>query len=129
MALLLVANLAVAGPVPMFSGNTVPSFGGTPPVAPPSGPAIPGRFVGPGVVVGGGFIRDDPSLYAPTIDTAPSPTRPPPLRYVKAAPAKTRVAAPGKLTPISELPTAFVPLKPATNQLPPPVTIRPKAGK
>lgn len=48
----------------------------------------------------------------------PEPTRPPALPYVPAEPVRTSIGEPGRLTPMSELPNAFVPIETAPNRLP-----------
>ena len=125
---------AHAGPVPMFTGPLVPpmpvaptgSVRTAPPTTTPRSGARPVPVVPAPPWIRGGFLPFDPSLQARTLDTSPEPTRPPPLPYVKAAPVKTVVANPGQLTPIDQLPSAFVPLPTAPNQLPPQMVVRPR---
>lgn len=114
---LLMCLAAVAGPMPMF---------GTAPTPPPAtAPVAPARAVGPvgrfPVIIGSTVVVVDPEAPPPPEREEAHPAL---LRYVEAAPVKTRVENPGTLTPIDQLPSAFSPIPEAANHLPR-VTVRP----
>lgn len=118
----LCLSAAHAGPVPMFTGGVVPSAASPPATHPAVGPSAAGPSgTGPQrpaqafVPI---LIGDDPHAFVPTPLQAPQPTQPPLLPYVPAEPVKRRVANPGRLTPIEEVPSAFRPLEQAPNRLP-----------
>lgn len=136
-----VLAVASAGPMPMFGGRVPPpsvpvTIG--PVTIQPNGPNGPGvRGPGPGVNPRGPF----PIIVAPFVGIATStgvpsavwpensadakveayPAR---LPFVKAEPVKTKIAQPGVMTPVDELPSGFKPIPPAENRLPV-VTVRP----
>lgn len=129
----LILGVALAGPVPMFTGSVPPPI----PVTGVRAPAVPPRA---GVTVVPVIPRTDWAAvrglqttsrwFATTRDrhsSRPQPVVAPPLPRVPAEPVKTEIARAGKLTPISELPSAFVPIPAAENRLPVTV-IRPRVS-
>ncbi len=113
----LLFSIAHAGPVPSFPTNA-PAM------------SLPASTTPVQIVVS--TPEGSISVFVPRwIQRLPvAPEHPPATRallpYVPAEPVKRQITTPGTLTPISELPSAFQPITPATNRLPV-VSIREKA--
>ncbi|MBX2803734.1 MAG: hypothetical protein KTR31_39015 [Myxococcales bacterium] len=137
MLLALVTTASLAGPIPMFQSSTSvtspPAISTPAPARPqvgsrPESRATPSRYnsLGPSPSAAGlpvlpvviAVAPTGPSTRSVVVDSTPEPTRPPALPRVAAEPHKRKVATPGRLTPIDELPSALQPIQRAPNLLP-----------
>ena len=117
MIAILSLSVALAGPVPMMTGS-LPKLTRPVPLFPEPTPlvVVPYRTATPWFWTPTAPVQPEPPDRAWPLLPAPSEERTAWQR------GKTRIEDPGTFVPISELPSAFVPIQPAVDRLQRPAT-------